>query len=135
MSKHEDIEFLKAALCVLLSAKDGKAALNDVAVLNAIVEYLRTDSGDLKLGELLRPCSKDLQYNFLKGYKNAISKYGPDVAKDRMADYVTTVILQNTDMTKEELMRDMFKAEVITRMIVGGYKFEKDENGEYHSMT
>lgn len=133
MGKFEDVQYLKAILCVLVSAGDGKAAVKDVALLDATMTYVRNDS-DGKLRELLRPCSKELQYNFMKGYKNAITKYGLDVAKDRMADYVTNIILQNTDTTKEALMRDIFKADVITRMIVGGYKFEKDENGEYHSM-
>lgn len=128
-----DIAFLKTMLCTLLSAKDGNDAKTQVAMTMAVTQYNRSEKG--VLGYVARECSPELQRNFLTGYKSAIKKYGPDLAKERMENYLVDIILKNTNITREKLMKQMLSADVMSRMVVhGGFNFEKDEDGNYHEI-
>ena len=133
MSKMGDIAFLKTMLCTLLSAKDGNDAKTQVAMTMAVTAYNRSDKG--VIGHVARECSPQLQRNFLAGYKNAINKYGADVAKERMENFLIDTILKNTNMTREKLMKQMLSADLMSKMVVrGGFNFEKDEDGNYHEI-
>ena len=125
-----DIAFLKVMLGALLSSKDGSDAKVQVAMVMVVTQHNRSEKG--VVGEIARGCSPELQKNFLTGYKNAIKKYGLDIAKEKMENYLVDVILKNTNITREKLMKQMLLSDMMSRMITGDViNLEKDENGNY----
>ena len=88
--------------------------------------------GDALAGNIC--VSPKLFISFTEGYKNAIKKYGLDIANIRMKEYLTKVILKDTNHTEESLYKYMNDVWDGVNCILDGIHLYKDDNGEYHKI-
>ena len=79
-----------------------------------------------------RGMSMELFKNFTEGYRNAIKKYGEDIAAERMESYLVNLIATKMGLEQDVLEDYMDKSLKIQELFTHGLHLTKDGD-EYHN--
>lgn len=80
-----------------------------------------------------RGMSMELLKNFSEGYRNAIKKYGEDIAAEKMERYLVNLIATKMGLEPDALENYMDKSLKIQELFTNGIHLTKDDNDEYHN--
>ena len=126
MYHNPNIQFL-----VLMTFAFKKARLDDISAKKAVAIAV----GSVMSGNCTetRGMSMELFKNFSEGYRNAIKKYGDEIAAERMERYLVNLIATKMGLEPDVLEDYMDKSLKIQELFTNGIHLTKDDNDEYHN--